>query len=81
MYDLARQKISKSFSLKSKVSGVTINYCDAYIAAGCEDGTIQLATVATNQVSAPMLAPKYLGHKITAVKYGSIKVFNMYTFI
>ena len=76
MYDLTphRQKISKSFQLKSKVSSVTVNYCDAYIAAGCEDGGVQLITVASNQVSAPMLTPKCVGHKISSVRYNAIKV-------
>jgi len=75
MYDLTphRQKISKSFQLKSKVSSVTVNYCDAYIAAGCEDGGVQLITVASNQVSAPMLTPKCVGHKISSVRYNAIK--------
>ena len=73
-YDLSRQKVSKSFSLKSRVNAVAVNYCDAYIAAGCVDGAIQLVTVATNQVSAPMVTPKCVGHKITSVKYNTIKV-------
>ena len=50
LYDLSRQKLSKSFSLKARVSALAVNYCDAYIAAGCEDGSVQLATVASNQV-------------------------------
>ena len=74
MFDLSRQKISKSFSLKSRVSGVSVNYCDAYIAAGCVDGSLQLVTVASNTVSAPMVAPKCMGHKITSVRYSSVKV-------
>ena len=74
MYDVVRHKLSKSFSLKSRVSAVTVNYCDAYIAAGCEDGSVQLATVASNQVSAPMVVPRCVGQKITSVRYNVIKV-------
>ena len=74
LYDLSRQKLSKSFSLKARISAVAVNYCDAYIAAGCEDGGVQLITVASNQVSAPMLTPKCVGHKISSVRYNAIKV-------
>ena len=74
LYDLGRQKISKSFSLRSRVSAVTVNYCDAYIAAGCEDGSVQLATVASNQVSAPMVVARCVGQKITSVRYSLVKV-------
>ena len=73
-YDLSRQKVSKSFSLKSRVTAVAVNYCDAYIAAGCVDGSLQLVTVASNQVSAPMVTPKCVGHKITSIKYNTVKV-------
>ena len=74
LYDLVRTKPSKSFSLKSRVSAVTVNYCDAYIAAGCEDGSVQLATVASNQVSAPMVLARCVGQKITSVRYNVVKV-------
>ena len=74
LYDLVRTKPSKSFSLKSRVSAVTVNYCDAYIAAGCEDGSVQLATVASNQVSSPMVLARCVGQKITSVRYNVVKV-------
>ena len=74
MYDLSRQKLSKSFSLRARVSALTVNYCDAYIAAGCEDGALQLLTLASNQVSAPLTVPKCVGHKISSVKYNVVKV-------
>ena len=74
LYDLVRQKLSKSFSLKARVSAVAVNYCDAYIAAGCEDGSVQLATVASNQVSSPMVVTRCVGQKITSVRYSLVKV-------
>ena len=45
LYDLSRQKVSKSFKLKSRVTSFVLNNCDAYLAAGCEDGSLQLVTV------------------------------------
>jgi len=73
IYDLSRQKVSKSFRLKSRVSSFVLNNCDAYLAAGCDDGSIQLVTVATNQTSLPMLATKCTGQRISAVQYSPCK--------
>ena len=74
MYDLGRQKISKSFRLKSRVSSFVLNSSDSYLAAGCEDGSIQLVTVGTNQTSLPLINTKCTGQKISALKYSSFKV-------
>ena len=74
MYDLSRGKVNKSFKLKSRVSSFVLNNCDAYLAAGCEDGSIQLVTVATNQSSQPLLAAKCTGQRISALQYSSFKV-------
>ena len=74
MYDLSRQKVNKSFKLKSRVSAFVLNNSDAYLAAGCEDGSVQLVTLGTNQTSQPMLANKCTGQRISAVQYSSFKV-------
>ena len=74
MYDLSRQKVSKNFTLKARVSALTVNYCDAYIAAGCEDGSLQLVTVQSNIVSSPMMTQKCVGHKISCLRYSVVKV-------
>jgi len=73
VYDIAKSKVRKSFSLKSSITSFTVNHCDAYIAAGCSDGSLNLVTLATNMVSAPMVAPKCGGQRITCVKYSSVK--------
>ena len=74
LYDLSRQKVSKSFKLKSRVTSFVLNNCDAYLAAGCEDGSLQLVTVGTNQTSQPLLAAKCSGQRISALQYSSFKV-------
>ena len=73
IYDLGRQKVSKSFRLKSRVSSFVLNTTDSYLAAGCEDGSIQLVTVGTNQTSVPLTNNKCTGQKISALKYSSFK--------
>ena len=74
VYDITKSKVRKSFSLKSNITSFTVNHCDAYIAVGCSDGSLSLATLATNQVSSPMVAPKCGGQKVTSVKYSCVKV-------
>ena len=74
VYDITKSKVRKSFSLKSNITSFTVNHCDAYIAVGCSDGSLNLATLATNQVSSPMVAPKCGGQKVTSVKYSCVKV-------
>eukprot|EP00092_Neocalanus_flemingeri_P037039 GFUD01040322.1.p1 GENE.GFUD01040322.1~~GFUD01040322.1.p1 ORF type:complete len:733 (-),score=287.32 GFUD01040322.1:364-2508(-) len=73
VYDIAKSKVRKSFSLKSNITSFTVNHCDAYIAVGCSDGSLNLATLATNQVSSPMVAPRCAGQKVTSVQYSSVK--------
>jgi len=73
VYDIAKSKVKKSFSLKSNITGFAVNHCDAYIAAGCADGSLSLVTMASNQISTPMVAPKCQGQKVTSVKYSNIK--------
>merc|ERR1719427_1360379 len=73
VYDITKSKVRKSFSLKSNITSFTVNHCDAYIAVGCSDGSLNLATLATNQVSSPMVAPKCGGQKVTSVKYSCVK--------
>jgi len=73
VYDIAKSKVRKSFSMKSKITSFAVNHCDAYIAAGCSDGSLNLATLASNQLSSPMVAPKCAGQKVTSVKYSSVK--------
>ena len=74
VYDIAKSKVRKSFSMKSKITSFAVNHCDAYIAAGCSDGSLNLVTLASNQLSSPMVAPKCAGQKVTSVKYSSVKV-------
>ena len=74
VFDLSRQKVNKSFRLKSKVTSFVLNNSDAYLAAGCEDGSIQVVTVGTNQTSLPMINNKCTGQRISALKYSSFKV-------
>ena len=50
VYDIARGKTKKSFNLKSSATCLAVNHCDAYFAAGCTDGSLVLATNASNQV-------------------------------
>jgi hypothetical protein len=58
VYDIANSTVRKSFSLKSNITSFTVNRCDSYIAAGCSFGSLNLVTMATNQVSSLMVAPK-----------------------
>jgi len=73
VYDIAKSKVRKSFSLKSNITSFAVNHCDAYIAAGCADGSLNLVTLASNQVSSPMVAPRCGGQKVTCVKYSAVK--------
>ena len=74
VYDIPKSKVRKSFSLKSNITSFAVNHCDAYIAAGCTDGSLNLVTLASNQVSSPMVAPRCGGQKVTCVKYSTVKV-------
>ena len=69
VYDIPKSKVRKSFSLKSNITSFAVNHCDAYIAAGCTDGSLNLVTLASNQVLSPMVAPRFGGQKVTCVKY------------
>ena len=50
VYDISKSKSRKSFLLKSPVTCFSVNQSDSYIAAGCQDGSIALLTLASNQV-------------------------------
>ena len=79
IYDIAKSKIRKSFTLKSDITSFAVNHCDAYVAVGGADGIINLLTLATNQVSQPLRAPRCIGQKITSVKYSNVKVCRLNT--
>jgi len=73
MYDIARAKVRKSFQVSSPVTCLAVNYCDAYIAAGAQDGSVSLLTVASLQVSPPLVAPKCSGQRVTSLCYSKVK--------
>jgi len=73
VYDIAKSKVRKTISLKSNITSFAVNHCDAYTAVGCSDGSLNLLTMASNQVSSPMVAPRCGGQKVTSVKYSSVK--------
>jgi hypothetical protein len=59
VYDIAKSKVRKSFSLKSNITSFAVNHCDAYIAAGCSDGSLNLVIMNTNQVVAISFVLEY----------------------
>lgn len=69
IYDISKSKSKKSFNLKSTVTCFSVNQTDAYIAAGCQDGSISLLNLSSNQVSLPLTAPRCSGQKITGLRY------------
>jgi len=68
-FDMTRHKSRKSFALKSDISCFVPNHSDAYLAIGCDNGSIVLLNTASNQTSQPFTAPKCAGQRVTCVKY------------
>jgi hypothetical protein len=72
-YDLSRHKSRKSFSLKSDISCFISNKSDSYVAIGCKNGSIQLLTTISNQLSQPFTADKCAGQLITCLRYSAVR--------
>jgi len=72
-YDLQGQKVSKSWKLREGVSSLAMDSKDTHLAAGGEAGAVQLVSLATGVVGSPLLADKCAGHRLTSVRYSTVK--------